>query len=97
MIDENRFWDLINKWEFDTRFSSMAREILSHPALSDIIQMGPEAIPLVLKAMKGNFHLAFILHKLTGEWPVKEEYAGKSEKIIECWQRWARKRGYQID
>jgi hypothetical protein len=96
MIDENKFWELINKWEFDTRHSSEARDILGHPSVSEVIQMGHEVIPLVLRALKENFHLAFALHKLTGEWPVKDEYAGNDEKIIDCWMKWARKRGYQV-
>ena len=95
MIDENKFWELINKWEFDTRFMSSSRDILSHSSLNEIILMGHEAIPALLVAMKENFHLAFVLHKITGEWPVRDEYAGKGDKIIESWQKWARKHGYQ--
>ncbi len=96
MIDENKFWELVRNWEYQTRFQSSATAILSHPALSEIIQMGPEAIPLILKALKDNWFLSFALHKITNEWPVKDEYAGNGEKIIECWQKWARKHGYQI-
>lgn len=95
MIDENKFWELVNKWEFDTRFNSTVRDSLAHPAITEIILMGYDVIPLVLTAMKGNYHLAFVLHKITGEWPVKDEFAGKSDKIIECWQKWAKKRGYR--
>lgn len=95
MIDENKFWDLIRQWEYDTRNTSSANQIFGHTSVASIIRMGQEAIPLVLKAMKENFHLTFVLHKLTGEWPVKDEYAGNGPKIVECWQKWARKRGYQ--
>ncbi len=96
MIDENKFWDLIRQWEFDTKYSSSATQILGHPSVTAIIQMGQEAIPLVLKAMKENFHLAFVLYKLTGEWPVRDEYKGNGPKIIEAWRKWARKRGYKF-
>lgn len=96
MIDENKFWDLIRQWEYDSKYKSSTSQILSHPSVASVIQMGPEVIPLVLKAMKENFHLTFILHKLTGEWPVKNEYAGNSAKIIECWRKWAQKHGYRI-
>lgn len=96
MVDENKFWDLIRQWEFDTRNNSSATSSLGHPAVSSIIQMGQEVIPLVLKAMKDNFHLTFVLHKLTNEWPVKDEYKGNGPEIIRAWRKWAQKHGYQI-
>jgi predicted GTPase len=95
MIDENKFWDLIRQWEYDTRHNSSAAQKFGHPSINAVIQMGQEVIPLVLKAMKDNYHLTFVLHKLTGEWPVKDEYAGNGSKIIECWQKWANKHGYR--
>ncbi len=96
MIDENKFWDLVRQWEYDTKYLSSADRILNHASVVALIQMGPEAIPLVLKAMKENYHLTYILHKLTGDWPVRDEYAGNGPKIIECWRKWAKKHGYQI-
>ena len=96
MIDENKFWDLVRQWEYDTKYTSSASQILSHSSVAAMIQMGPEAIPLVLKAMKENFHITYVLHKLTGDWPVRDEYAGNGPKIIECWRKWAKKHGYQL-
>lgn len=95
MIDENKFWDLVRQWEYDTRNISSANQILGHSSVGQIIQMGQEVIPLVLKAMGENYHFTFILHKLTGEWPVKEEFKGNGPRIINCWRKWARKHGYQ--
>jgi hypothetical protein len=96
MIDENKFWDLVRQWEYDTKYISSADRILSHSSVAALIQMGPEAIPLILKAMKENYHLTYVLHKLTGDWPVRDEYAGNGPKIIESWRKWAKKHGYQI-
>jgi hypothetical protein len=95
MIDENKFWELIRIWEYQNAGVSSSTVILSHPALSEIITMGTEAIPLLLKALHENFHLAYALHRITGEWPVKQEYAGNSGKIIESWMKWAKRRGYR--
>ena len=97
MIDENMFWGLIDVWEMDTKFYSSSTDILSHPSVTTLIRMGSEIIPLTLVAMKDNFHLAYVLHKITGAWPVKNEYAGNGPKIIESWYNWARKQGYQIE
>lgn len=96
MIDENKFWDLLNRWEYDTRYASSATQILGHSSVVAIIQMGQEVIPLALKAMKDNFHVTFILHKLTGEWPVKDEHKGNGPEIIRSWRKWAKKRGYRL-
>lgn len=95
MIDENRFWELVRNWEYQTKFYSDSSRILSHPSLNEIILMGHEAIPLILRALKDNWFLSFALHKITGEWPVKKEYAGNGVKITECWLDWAQKRGYK--
>lgn len=96
MIDENKFWELIRSWEYQTYNQKSAITKLAHPLLNEIILMGPEAIPLLLKALPENWFLAFALHKITTEWPVKNEYAGNGEKIIESWRKWAKRRGYQI-
>lgn len=95
MIDENKFWELIRSWEYQTLHESSATRILCNASLNEVIQMGPEVIPLVLKALPENWFLAFALHKITGEWPVRDEYAGNGEKIIESWRKWANKRGYK--
>ncbi len=95
MIDENKFWDLVRQWEYDTKYASSATQVLSHSSVAALIQMGQEAIPLVLNAMKENYHLTYVLHKLTGDWPVRDEYAGNGPKIIESWRKWAKKHGYQ--
>ncbi len=96
MIDENKFWDLIRKWEFDTKYASSATQVLGHTSVAALIQMGPEIIPLALKAMKDNYHLAFVLHKLTGDWPVKDEHKGNGPAIISAWRKWAHRHGYQV-
>jgi hypothetical protein len=97
MIDENMFWGLIDVWEMDTKFCSSSTKILSHPSVTALIGMGYEIIPLTLVAMKRNFHLAYVLHKITGAWPVKDEHRGNGPKIIESWYNWAKKQGYQIE
>lgn len=97
MIDENKFWELVTVWQMDTRFKEAAADILTHSAVTSLIQMGPEAIPLALRGLKDNWYLAYVLHKITGEWPVKDEFAGDADKINECWYRWAKKHGYQYE
>ena len=96
MIDEEKFWQLVRQWEFDIRHQSSAAQILGHPSVAPIIQMGQEVIPLALKALKDNWFMAFVLHKVTGEWPVPDEYKGNQAKIIAAWRKWAKKHGYQV-
>jgi hypothetical protein len=96
MIDENKFWELVRQWEYETKYFSSPTQTLSHPSVTAIIQMGQEVIPLAIKALKDNWFMAFVLHKLTNEWPVKDEYKGNATKIIEAWRKWAAKHGYKI-
>ncbi len=51
MIDEDKFWELVRQWEYDTKYSSSPAQTLSHPSVTAIIQMGQEVIPLALKAL----------------------------------------------
>ena len=97
MIDENKFWQLLDTWKRDIRYTSSATEILTHSSVNGLVAMGQESIPLVLKALKGHWYLAYVLHKLTGEWPVKDELAGLESKIVDCWMRWASKHGYKVE
>ena len=96
MFDENKFWELLNMWKYQTALLSSSTKILSHPSVAEIIAMGPEAIPTILKALPDHWFLSYTLHKLTSEWPVKDEYRGNGKKIIECWLSWGKKHGYQV-
>lgn len=96
MINEEKFWQLMRQWEFDAKYQSSPAQVFRHPSVAALIQMGQEVIPLALKALKDNWYVAFVLHKVTNDWPVNDEHKGNSAKIIEGWRKWAHKHGYSF-
>lgn len=93
MVDEKRFWDLVGTWEHQNK-NNNSRDKFFHPAMTEIVGMGYEVIPLLLIAIKENYHWAMALHKITGAWPVKEKFAGDESKIIESWIKWGQTNGF---
>jgi hypothetical protein len=93
MVDEYKFWELVRTWEHQNKNNNSADRFF-HPAMAEIISMGYDVIPLLLEAIKDNYHWAMALHKITGAWPVKQKFAGNEEKIIECWVKWGKTNGF---
>ena len=84
---------LADKWEADSvHFSYVNR---GHPNYQRIIEMGEEAIPLILERMKtkpGHWFMA--LNVLTGANPVQTEHRGKIHQMTADWLEWGREHGY---
>ena len=92
---ETRFRALADQWRRETGGLSSISQKAAHPAHQEIIEMGPAAIPLLLRELQergGHWFMA--LRALSGENPVPREYAGRIPKITECWLEWGRERGY---
>jgi hypothetical protein len=86
-----RFDALVGRWLEDTQLSSSLREIVSHPAYQEIIAMGREAVPLILRDLERQpRHWNAALKAITGATPVPKEHAGKLTLVAEDWLRWAR-------
>jgi hypothetical protein len=92
---EERFHNFVDEWEQDTCFESSTTIRMTHPVYQEIINLGEEAIPLILKEMEENGgHWFHALEMLTGEDPTNPEDAGRVAKLQESWLEWGRKRGY---
>jgi hypothetical protein len=90
-----RFNDLAEKWEKDTRFFSSINDIIIHPAHLQIIAMGPQAVPLILNRMKQKPGLWFwALHFITGQHPVTEDIKGNTKAMTEAWLDWGHINGH---
>jgi hypothetical protein len=93
---EERFRRLAEVWQRETGFLSSMSEASSHPAYQEIIQLGPEVIPLLLRDMERNHsHWFAALRSLTGANPVPATVGGNIPKIVEAWLQWAKDNGYQ--
>jgi hypothetical protein len=92
---EARFLRLASEWERATGHLSSMKAASEHPAYQEIISLGPDVVPLLLRDLKENERHWFIaLRTITGANPIPKSAAGNIPKMIEAWLTWARENGY---
>jgi hypothetical protein len=90
-----RFPELAVTWKAERGPTSSARRMATHPAYQEIIDLGPRAIPLLLReAEQRPDHWFWALHTLTDAEPVPESGRGKLAEMARAWAQWGRERGY---
>jgi hypothetical protein len=93
---EERFRRLAAAWHRDTDYLSSMDEADYHPAYQEIIRLGPEVVPLLLRDLAENHtHWFAALEAITGARPAAASTAGNIPRITEAWLRWAKDNGYQ--
>jgi len=93
---EERFLRLAAIWHRDTDYLSSMSEASSHSVYQEIIRLGPEVIPLLLRDLEDNHtHWFAALQSITGAQPIPRKVAGNIPKMVESWLHWARDNGYQ--
>lgn len=87
------FLRLAQKWREETGlFSSVARRT-KHVAYQRILEMGSDAIPLILTELQERpDHWFWALHTLTGADPTPEE--GNFYDAVAAWLQWGKERRY---
>jgi hypothetical protein len=91
-----RFRRLSAAWQRDTIYLSSMEEAENHPAWQEIVRLGPEAVPLLLRDLEDNHtHWFGALQSITGARPVPVETAGNIPGMAEAWLRWAKDHGYR--
>ncbi|HDR9081973.1 TPA: hypothetical protein QDA98_004604 [Burkholderia vietnamiensis] len=91
---ETEFNSLVQTWKNETKLSSLAGDMVFHPAYQRIIGMGPRVLPLVLRELeKSGGHWFHALEMLTGESPIASEDRGKMRKMAQTWLDWGRSKG----
>ena len=69
--------------------------MVAHPSYQRIIEMGEEAVPLILQELqKRPDHWFPALHTITGADPVPEHAQGNLSKMTDAWLNWGHKNGY---
>lgn len=92
----HRFDSLAEAWRRECAHLSSLREMVLHPAYQQIIGMGREALPFVLRELERRpDHWDWALWAITGENPVRPEHCGRLADIARDWLDWARQRGMQ--
>lgn len=89
-----RFTALADTWERETHFISNSEHAGRHPAHREIIGMGPDVVPLILKRMEAQGgHWFMALSELTGAHPVPREDWGRIRNMQAHWLKWGREQG----
>ena len=93
---EETFNQLVQQWRTETRGISSSTELILHPAYQQIIGLGKEAIPLLLRELeKKSGRWFWALKSITRQDPVLPKQQGKTKEMIQAWLDWGRKNGYQ--
>ena len=94
---QQRFSLLATKWKNETGLLSNVTKKCTHPAYQQIIGMGWESLPLILRDLKeSKADWFWALTAITGANPISEEIAGNTTQMTEAWLQWARAKGYDI-
>src|SRR5438445_12355555 len=93
---KERFNRLAAIWKSETRFVSSTTKMAEHPAYQEIIAMGDEVVPLILRELESKpDHWFKALRAITGAQPVPREDAGNVSLMAKAWLTWGREHGYQ--
>ena len=93
---EERFRQLAAIWHRETDYLSSMSDASRHPAYQDIIGLGPDVIPLLLRDLEERHtHWFGALRTITGATPIPASAAGDVPKMVEAWLNWARSNGYR--
>jgi hypothetical protein len=88
---EQRFLRLASIWDRETRYLSSMSEAFSHPAYQEIINLGTEVVPFLLRDMEANHsHWFGALRAITGANPLSASVGGNVPKMVGAWLRWAK-------
>lgn len=89
-----RFRELLRQWKADVAPISSLTEMAMHPAYQQIIGLGREAVPLILRELEREpDHWFWALKAITGVDPVESARKGRVREMALAWLRWGREQG----
>ncbi len=91
---EARFRRLADEWRRETGHYSLTFKRAMHPAYQQIIGMGKDALPLILRDLqeRPTGHWFWALRAISGEDPARLEE--DIDSAIHAWVRWGREHRY---
>lgn len=93
---EQQFRKYAAAWKEDTLLDSSPQQAVQHPAYQQIISLGPDAVPLILRELVADADLWFeALRRITRQNPVRPSDVGNPRKMADAWLEWGRKQGYE--
>jgi len=92
-----RFDELSAKWKSKRRATSSIARMVAHPAYGEIINLGIEAVPMILADLvKTPDHWFVALSRITGADPVPESARGNIKAMTKAWIDWGKSRKIEI-
>lgn len=90
-----RFRRLADQWRAESAHLSSLVEMAILPSYQQIIGMGPEVLPLIMRELRSDPDYWFwALQAITGCDPVPPESRGKLAEMADQWLKWGREHGY---
>ena len=81
---------LVRQWRQETLFHSSVPEITSAPAFRQIVRLGWDVVPFILREISNNpDYLVAALLEITGEDAVRDEHRGNINLMARAWTEWA--------
>jgi hypothetical protein len=93
---EERFRQLAAEWRDAIGPLSSATKIVQHPAYQEIIALGGDVVPFILRELEQKpDHWFAALRAITGEDPVAPEDRGRMDRMATVWIRWGKEHGFR--
>lgn len=93
---EKKFIALRDEWKTKRGHHSETLKLVMHPAYQQIIGLGPDVIPLLLRELATTpDRWYWALRALTGEDPVSPEHRGDSAAMVRAWLEWGKQKGFR--
>jgi len=89
-----RFSLLAERWQSETAHISSSSKRIANPAHQEIVSMGYDAVPFLLKDLKESGRSWFwALTAITGVNPIEPVDRGDREKMKKAWLNWGSQKG----
>ena len=91
-----KFGRLARQWKEQTSFMSSVEDICTNDAYQEIIRMGTQVVPYILRDLEENHaYWLWALTAITGATPVPIAYQGTYDEAVQAWLDWASQNGYE--
>lgn len=90
----DRFRQLADDWSSNTNHISSIDDLTSYPSYREIIGLGWDVVPFLLKDLQENKRFWFpALAAITNVRPFDSSDAGNGKRMTDAWIRWGKRKG----
>ncbi len=91
---QRRFDYLAARWQAETRHVSSLTHLASHPSYQEIVRLGWDAVPILLRDLQQNKRFWFpALYEITKVRPFDPNDAGNGKRMTDAWITWGKRKG----